>query len=140
IDLVRQPRQFLRAFVSMNVAMPIIALALIELFALDRPVAIILGALALAPVPPILPRKLIKAGGGHAYVMALLFTMSLVAIIWTPLMGAVADRLFPADIPIPPLAIAKVVVMTVIAPTLAGIVVRLLLPKLAERASRPLGL
>ena len=123
----------------MNVAMPIVALALTGLFALNRPVAIMLGALALSPVPPILPKKLIKAGGGHAYVMSLLFMMSIIAIVWTPLAGGVLDPLVDADIAFPALPVAKLIVVTVLAPTLAGMVVRRVLPRLAERISGPLG-
>jgi BASS family bile acid:Na+ symporter len=102
-------------------------------------VKVVLIALALSPVPPVLPKKLLKAGGGHEYVMALLFAASVFAIVWIPLAGVVLDRIFPVEVNIPPAPVAKLVAMTVLGPTLAGVVVRQLAPNLAERIAGPLG-
>ena len=137
--LLRHPGQLVRSLVSMNLVMLAIAVAIALLFPLDRSVKLVLVALALSPVPPVLPKKLVKAGGGQDYVMALLFTASVFAIVWIPLAGEVLDRIFPADISIPPAPVAKLVSMTVLGPTLAGVVVRLLAPGLASRIAEPLG-
>jgi BASS family bile acid:Na+ symporter len=123
----------------MNLAMAVIAVVLVKVLALSLPVSITLVALTLSPVPPILPKKMIKAGGGHLYVMALLFSISLISIVWIPLAGAILDRFFVADIAIPPVPVAKVVLLTVLGPTLAGVVVRHLAPGFAQAAAPPLG-
>jgi BASS family bile acid:Na+ symporter len=137
--LLRSPWRLVRALVSMNLVMLALAVAIALLFPLQPAVKLTLVALALSPVPPVLPKKLLKAGGGHDYVMALLFSASVFAILWIPFAGEVLDRIFPADIAIPPLAVAKLVAMTVLGPTLAGVVVRLLAPAVAERIGDPLG-
>jgi BASS family bile acid:Na+ symporter len=137
--LLRRPGQLVRSLVSMNLVMLALAVAIALLFPLDRSVKVVLIALALSPVPPMLPKKLVKAGGGHDYVMALLFSASIFAILWIPLASEVLDRIFPADVNIPPVAVAKLVSMTVLGPTLAGVVVRLLAPSLAGRIAEPLG-
>ena len=137
--LFRRPGQLVRSLVSMNVVMLALAVVSALLFPLDRTVKVVLIALALSPIPPVLPKKLVKAGGGHDYVMALLFSASIFAIVWIPFAGELLDRIFPADVSIPPVAVAKLVAMTVLGPTLAGVVVRMLAPSLAGRVAEPLG-
>ncbi len=137
---LRHPGQLLRSVASMNLAMPAIAILIVSLLSLERPVAITLVALSLAPVPPILPNRLVKAGGSHDYATALLVTMSLIAIVWMPLAGAVLDRISPAHVYIPPLPVAKLALLTVLGPVLAGVIVRLILPSFARRLAKPLRL
>jgi len=135
--LLRRPGQLVRSLVSMNLVMLALAVAIVLVFPLKGAVKVALVALALSPIPPVLPKKLLKAGGGHDYVMALLFSASIFAIIWIPFAGEVLDRIFPADISIPPVAVAKVVLMTVLGPTILGVVVGLLAPGLAKRIAAP---
>jgi BASS family bile acid:Na+ symporter len=136
--LFRHPWRLVLSLVSMNVVMLVVAVAIVMVFPLKGAVKVTLVALALAPIPPVLPKKLINAGGGHDYVMALLCTASLFAIVWIPLAGELLNRIFPADIAIPPIPVAKVVAMTVLGPTIAGVVAHLLLPRLAERVAGPI--
>ena len=135
--LVRHPGRMARALLAMNLVMPVIAVLAVKLVALDRSVAITVIALSLSPVPPILPRKMLKAGGDHAYVAALLVTAAIVAVVWIPLACAVLDRIFPATIGVSPLAIAPVVMISVVGPMIAGVAVRLLSEALADRLIKP---
>lgn len=136
--LLRHPGQLVRSLFSMNVVMLALAVAIVLLFPIKGAVKVSLVALALSPVPPLLPKKLMKAGGGHDYAMALLFSASVFAVAWIPFAGEVLDRIFPANITIPPVAVAKLLSTTVLGPTLAGIIVHLLAPRLAERIAAPL--
>ena len=136
--LLRHPGQLLRSLASMSLVMLIIAVLIVKLFDLPRPVEVTLVAMSLSPVPPLLPKKLVKAGGGHAYVMALLFSASVFAVAWIPLVGTILDRLFPASINIPPTAVAALAMQTVLGPVLVGTLVHMVLPKLAERIAAPI--
>ena len=140
VYLLRHPGQLVRSMVAMILVMPAIAVGLVKLFDLSAPLEITLVCLALSPVPPILPKKIIKAGGSHAYVMSLLVIAAVLAIVWIPLAGMVLDQLFPAEVGIPAAPVAKLVLMTVLAPTVAGVIVRRLAPTLPERLAKPLGL
>ena len=80
--LVRHPGRMVRALLAMSLVMPIIALLAVKLLPMEKSVAITLVALSLSPVPPMLPRKMLKAGGGHAYVAALLFTSAALSVVW----------------------------------------------------------
>ena len=136
--LLRHPAQLIRSLVSMNLVMLALAVAIAMLFPLDPNVKLVLIALALSPMPPVLPKKLLRAGGGQDYVMALLFTAAVFAIVWIPLAGQALDRIFPADINLPPAPIAKLVLMTLLAPAMVGLVVRMAAPNVADRIEGPL--
>ena len=136
---LRHPGQFWRSLASMNLAMPVIAILIVGLLSLEGPVAVMLVALSLAPVPPILPNRLVRAGGDRDYAAALLVTMAMVAIVWMPLAGAVLDRILPADISIPPLPVARLALLTVLGPVVAGMIVRVVAPRFAQRLAKPLG-
>lgn len=138
-EVIRRPSKLLKSLFAMNIVMPIVALVIVTLFELRRPIEIMLIALALAPVPPLLPKKMVRAGGGHAYVMALLFAASLFAIISIPIAGRVLDVIAPADIDIPAGMIAKLIIVTVLAPTVAGMLFNLVAPKVARKIEGPLG-
>jgi len=137
--LVRHPGQLLRTFLSINVIMLVIAVLIVKLVPLPGVVRILLVTLALSPIPPLLPKNLIKAGGEREYVMSLLCTVSLLAIVWIPLAGTVLDLIFPAEVKIPPGPVVTLVFMTVLIPIAVGVVVRTLAPGFADRAIGPLG-
>lgn len=137
---LRHPGQLFRSLISMNLVMPVIAVLIVLIFPLHPAVEVTLVALAFSPVPPILPQKLVRAGGGHAYVMALLFSAALFALISIPIGGVILDAIFPAKIRIPLGPVVPVILSTVILPTLAGIVARLIAPKLAARIAAPLAI
>ena len=63
--LFRRPRELVRSLLSMNVIMPLFAAAIAVIFGLHPAVKIALLVLAVSPVPPILPKKEIKAGGAR---------------------------------------------------------------------------
>src|SRR5215510_14521258 len=78
--LFRRPRQLMRSVLSMNVVMPVFAAVFIRAFDFLHPaVKIALVALSVSPVPPILPRKELKAGAKASYTIGLLVGAALLA-------------------------------------------------------------
>jgi BASS family bile acid:Na+ symporter len=138
VSLLGKPGLLFRSLLAMNVIMPIVAALLAIAFGLDRPVEVALIALAVSPVPPILPAKEIKAGASSSYAVALLAISALVAIVLVPgsieLLGWIFGR--TVHVPIP--TVVKAVAVSVLAPLLAGVVVRYFGPVLAARIVRPL--
>src|SRR5271156_5023327 len=65
--VLRRPRVLARSLVAMFVIMPLFTILLTTEFHFQRPVMIALIALAISPVPPLLPRKVTKAGGLAPY-------------------------------------------------------------------------
>jgi bile acid:Na+ symporter, BASS family len=139
-SLFRQPGLLVRSVLSMNVIMPLVATGLVVAFNLPAEVKIALVALAISPVPPILPKKELKAGGHASYAVGLLVAIGLLAIITVPIAITWFANVFDRSVNIEPFAVAKIVLMSVLAPLALGIVLRQWLPDLAERIARPVAL
>ena len=83
--LFRNPKLLLNSILARNVIMPIITVLLIKALNLHPAVAIALAVLAVTPVPPLIPKAQLKAGGRSEYVLGLMVSQSLLAIITVPL-------------------------------------------------------
>src|SRR4030095_7024681 len=92
--LVSRPGRLSRTLLAMAVVMPLVAVGLSLAFNLHPAVKTALVALSLAPVPPILPRKELKAGGHGSYVIGLLAAAALLSIVFIP----VAEYVFWAGV------------------------------------------
>ncbi|CAN7260962.1 hypothetical protein LJR219_001133 [Phenylobacterium sp. LjRoot219] len=133
--LLKRPGQLARSLLAMSVIMPLIAFALVLALDLPRPVAIMLVALSLAPVPPILPRKQSKAGGTAAYSISLLVSVGLISLVWIPLALEIDQRLLGMPLGIPVTTVAGLIAMTILAPLVVGLLVGKLAPALAARVA-----
>jgi BASS family bile acid:Na+ symporter len=138
--VLRNPGNLIRAVAAMNVAMPVVALALAWSFPLHPAVKIALFALAVSPLPPTLPRKALKAGGREDYTVGILVTASAFAIVLVPVTLAVGSELLDIPLRLSAWATGAIVFKTVLAPVFAGILVRLISPRLAELAAGPIGI
>jgi BASS family bile acid:Na+ symporter len=137
--LVRRPGLLLRSWLAVLVIMPVLAVALTRLFDLRHTVEVALIALAISPMPPLLPKKEAKAGGRQSYALALMATMALLAVVAVPLAVEILALYSGRPFDMPPGRIAPIVLVTVLLPLLAGLAVRAVLPGLAERLARLLG-
>jgi bile acid:Na+ symporter, BASS family len=125
---------------SMNVVMPILAIILISALRLHPAVEIALCALAVSPVPPVLPKKALKAGGTSSYAIGLLVAAALFAIVILPLALEIMWKILAHPVDISRGVVATVVLQTVLAPLAAGIAVHSLAPAFSERISQPLSM
>lgn len=132
--LFRHPTLLLRAVLSMSVVMPAIAAVVAAQSHLPSEVQVALVALAMSPVPPIIQTKQVGAGGRMDYVVGLLVAMGLLAIVLVPLTVAAFNHVFDRSGMIEPVEIAKIIATSVLAPLLAGLVVRHIFPA-AEKIS-----
>jgi BASS family bile acid:Na+ symporter len=133
--LFEPPHRLLRAIVVMFIVVPAIAVLIAKLFDLPLPVKLALLAMAISPVPPILPGKQIKFGGGPRFVYGLLISMSLVSVAVVPLAVELLGWLFQRDAHIGAGVIAKAIAVSVLGPLLAGLLVHQLAPGFAKRAA-----
>jgi BASS family bile acid:Na+ symporter len=138
--LFRRPSELVRSLLSMNVIMPLFASALAVAFNLHQAVEIALIALAVSPVPPILPKKELKAGGHAYYAIGLLVVAAVLAIVFVPLAVDLLGRVFGRPAHISVATIAQLVLFTVLLPLAAGIAVRHFAPAFADRIARPTSL
>lgn len=134
--LFRRPALLLRAFLSMNVVMPIVVAFFATTFALPFEIKVALVALSVSPMPPMIPKKQVAAGGREEYVAGLLVAMSLLAVVLVPLAVFILGRYFGSDARIGPVAVGKIMLTTVLAPLLVGLSIRHWFPT-SEKASGP---
>jgi len=83
--LLRQPSLLLRSAVSVLVVMPIVSLGLTAMFDVQRTAEIALIALAISPLPPLLPNRESTGGGDASYGLALMALLALLSIVAVPL-------------------------------------------------------
>lgn len=140
LSLLRRPGQLVRSLLAMNVAMPLLAIAVAFVFDLHHAVEVTLIALAVSPVPPILPKKQLKAGGSEPYTVGLLFATALFAVISLPFSVELAGKVFHTQAYVPFSTVAAIVAMTVMVPLFAGIGLRQVAPAFAQRIARPVSL
>src|SRR5215467_15331659 len=81
---VRHPSEFARAFFSMYVLMPLLAVALVLMFNLDPAVKIALVVFSVSPVAAFFPERALKAGGKRDYSVGLMVTTALLAVVIIP--------------------------------------------------------
>ena len=134
--LVRRPGLLARSLLSVFVIMPIVAVALSRMFDFPQSVEIVLVALALSPVPPLLPRKETGAGGQGDFALGLMAILALASIVVVPALLEVLQRVLGRELTMSPGALAAMVLKAALLPLAAGMIVRAALPAFAERAEK----
>jgi BASS family bile acid:Na+ symporter len=136
--MLRRPRELVRALLAMNMVMPLFALALNTIFDFTPAVRIALVALSVSPIPPPVPAKEVKSGDKASYVMGLQIAMGVLAIIFVPLSMAAIGYIRHGALQWSIAPVAKVVLISIVIPIMAGIFLRKLAPAFAQRVAKPL--
>src|SRR4051794_15281671 len=87
------PGRLLRMLAAMHLIMPLLVIAAIGALPLAVPVKIALLALAVSPVPPLLTLKAPRAGGSSEYIVGLLVSNCLLAVVIVPVSLAIGELL-----------------------------------------------
>ena len=135
--LVRHPGLLARSILSMNVIVPLVALAVTQALGVQPAVKVALVAASISPVPPILPNQTGKAGGESAYAIGLLTVVSLVAIVLVPISVGALAALLGASAHLAAGPVAILMGETVLVPLGVGLVLRQLTPTFAGRLATP---
>jgi len=136
--VVRRPGLLLRSLVSIFPVMLLAATGLAVLANLRRPVEIVIVALALAPIPPLLPKKQAKAGGETDYIYGLLVAAALFSIIWIPLAIQFVSWVAGRDLSAHLSDVAGIAFVMLLAPVTAGALVAGFAPAFAARIRTPI--
>ena len=138
--LLRKPALLARSILSLNIVMPLCAMALVAIMNLDRTVTVALIGLSISPVPPLLPIKQLKAGGGSSFIFSLLAIEAVLAILFVPISVKIFNLAFSSNAQSSPAAIASVVLLTILAPMGAGVLGRHAAPVFAGRILKPVSI
>ena len=131
--VVRRPGLLVRSILAVFVLMPLVTIVLMRGFNFPLPIQVALIALAISPLPPILPRKESKSGANTAYGIGLMATLALVSIAVVPLMVFAFASTFNRQLSIAPGVIAGIVMKTTLVPLVAGMIINALAPAFAVR-------
>ena len=130
--LLRKPQQLIKAIVPIYIVMPLLAGLIIFFFGQLHPaVKIALFALSVSPIPPLLPKKQLKAGATESYVIGLLVAMSLLAIAVVPLLIELFEIAFQQPAGLEPAIVANIVLTVILLPLVLGLGARYILLKLS---------
>lgn len=140
LPLLRSPGLLVRSILTMYVVMPLVAVALAIWFEFRHAVEIALVTMALAPIPPVLPNKQIKAGGDPARTLGVLALTSAASVVFIPAAVALIGAIFGRDLSIPAGSILRMVAIALLIPAVAGMLVRQFAPRFADVAARPLSI
>jgi len=138
--VLRRPGLLLRSLLAVFVIMPVIAVTLVRLFDFRHTVEVALVALSVSPVPPLLPRRELKAGGQDSYGLGLMAILALLSIAVIPLAGGILERVFGHSLSVAPGAVAVLAFKTVLLPLAVGMIIHAALPQLAEQMEKPVAL
>lgn len=136
--VLSRPKVLVTGLVSMFVVMLLVALAIGLAFELPPAVEVALLALALSPIPPLLPKKELGAGADRNRTIGLLVAASLLSILIIPTALALLSDVFAADAMLSPWAVARLVGATVLTPLGLGLLVSHFAKEQAERVADPL--
>jgi BASS family bile acid:Na+ symporter len=138
--LVQRPWLLVRSLLAVFVIMPVVAVALVRWFDFRPTVQIVLIALAISPVPPLLPGKEVKGGGRQSYGIELMALLALLSIVMVPLSVELLGALFGRPFAMAPAAIATIVIKMTLLPLAVGMAIRAAAPGIAQRIEKPVDL
>lgn len=129
----RHPRQLFRAFIAVNLVVPLVAYVLCRLLPMDPMTEVGLVLMAVSPLAPFAPGKMLKAGADRPFVDGLYLTLLIAAVVVVPatlaLLSAISYQTAYISIPEVALFVAK----SVLIPMLVGLIVSGLWPAVADR-------
>ncbi len=131
--LWKRPGLLVRSLLAMYVAVPLVAIGMVEILDLPRGTEIAILVLAICAGAPLLPRKLLKFGGDPHYVISLVVATSLLAIVAVPAWLTVIRTWIGSEDIVLPREVAALLFSSFLLPIGAGILIRAVLPGIATR-------
>ena len=128
LQLIRNPRLGMRAMTAMFVAVPAFVIFITWLIPFDVPVRAALLALAVSPMPPIIPRKEMNIGGDANYAIGLQVLGTVFSIVAVPFMLMATALVFGVSGSFDPFTMSKLLIVTVGAPLVIGMAIGRLRP------------
>lgn len=134
----RDPLVIARAMLAMFLLFPAFTFLVSMLLPLEPAARAALMALAVSPMPPILPAKEQKVGGGIDYALAIQIAASAVALIAAPLLIFLVGQFFDRELSLDFMGVATAIFVTIVAPLAVGIAIAAVKPDLAARVAGPM--
>lgn len=126
--LWRRPGLLARSVLAMYVVVPAVAVLMVTQLDLTPITRRVLIVLAISAGAPLVPRRLLEAGGDPRYVLSLAITSSVLAIVTVPASLAFFSYIFSVQAGVSPTAVARLVAISFLLPFLGGVALRRIWP------------
>jgi BASS family bile acid:Na+ symporter len=133
--LVRHPRKLLNAVLAISVVVPLVAMLMAAVLPLPPPVKAGIILMAVSPLPPLVPGKALKLGGQRHYVIGLLAAFAVLTVVIVPATVELLSLVYGLDISISLSAVARTMLIGVIAPLAIGMLIRARWPRFSDAAA-----
>lgn len=129
--LLRKPRLLVRSLVAMNVIMPLVAVWLVSNFDFKAPVKVALVALAISPLPPVLPGKRLSLTS-RGYIYGIVVAAAVCSVVLVSLTASLLSVHFHTQ-HVRAVRVFVVVTLTVLAPLFVGLFIEKVRPTWVAR-------
>ncbi len=133
VMVLERPALLLKSIIAVNIVTPAVALAAILILPIDPNVKIGIMAMAVSPLAPFAPGKMLKAGAGSVYAVGLYAILIALAVLVVPLTMALLAAFIPRAIQVPVADVAALVLQSILLPLAAGLVISALARRFALR-------
>lgn len=127
------PRVLFRAIIAVNLVVPLSAVILCTLLPIAPWTRAGLIMMAVAPLAPFAPLKMLKSGAQRSFVLGTYVALMIASVLIIPATAAILGFVAPRQVVVPPLVIAAYVIDTVITPLVIGIFVHSTWERQSER-------
>ncbi|NOQ64386.1 MAG: hypothetical protein GQ582_07725 [Methyloprofundus sp.] len=129
--LWQRPKLLWRSLLAMYILVPLAAILFVSLLPLADGLKLAVFVLAISAGAPLLPKKLMGLGSDE-YVLSLVVTASILAIVTVPLWSAALGPLFGRTSHLAPLEVALLISKSFLVPLVVGMLIRRFFPNNAE--------
>ncbi|OOK77111.1 sodium Bile acid symporter family protein [Mycobacterium kansasii] len=132
------PALLVRSLLAVLVVAPGVAVLLVQVMDLRPEIAIALVTLAISPLPPLLPRRGEKAGGHVQFGLGLVIVLAVLAVPVLAVAATLLGNVFGHQYVVSPGAIGRLMLVSVLAPLIAGMTIGAVWPAAAKRIAGPI--
>lgn len=122
LSVMGHPSSLLRAILAINLVGPAVAAAIMMLLPLAPVVKVGILAMAISPLAPLALGKMLKAGSDASYAVGLYVAVLLVSIVSVPITVGLLRILFGGSANVPVGEVARLVLLSGVAPLAAGLI------------------
>ncbi|RJF91108.1 Na+-dependent transporter [Sphingomonas cavernae] len=132
----QRPGLLARGILAVSIIPLVAAILIVTIFPISLPAKAGIILMAISPVPPLVPGKMLKFGGRSEYAYGLYAAMALLAIITVPLLGLLVSHYFDVKTQFPISVVARNVFVGLIVPVSIGLMLgRWLAPEFSHRVA-----
>lgn len=133
VAAMRNTGLVVRGILAVNVAVPIAAIIACSLLPIDPAVRLGIVIMAVSPLAPLIPGKMLKGGLDASTAVGLYVALIVSAVVFVPATVALLSALYPANASISVAAVGRLVALSILLPIGVGLAIGTAAPAFARR-------